>query len=110
MSNPKKWWEVYSDDKEKQFFVGADGQSGLCRKAGFDWRTVDRLSIEGKLTKVEVEDIIQKYVKSGIIIQHKTDPEKWGYWERVGTNPAPRNVADEDKKSRVEKAKQASKT
>lgn len=108
MSDPKPWWKVYSGDKEKRFFVGADGYSGLCRKSGFIWRSTEKLALEAKLTKVEVEEILKKYYKSGIVIQHKSDPEKWGYWERVGKTPDPIDVVSDDIKERVDKVKKDS--
>ncbi len=105
MASPKKWWEVYGGDEEKRFFVGADGQSGLCRHGEFGWRSVDNIAKESNLSKIRVEEIISKYVKSGLVIQHKNDPEKWGYWERVGQKATTPDVVGNDKKDRVEKAK-----
>lgn len=106
MSNLKKWWEIYANDAEKRLFVGADGQSGLCRsKSGFAWRTVGKLVEESKLTRLEVEDILDKYNKMGIVRQHKNDPEKWGYWENIGNAPTQKDVVQDDIKDRVDKAK-----
>jgi hypothetical protein len=107
MGKIRKWWEVYANDDEKKFFVGKDGHSGLVRKADFHWRSTDALSRESGLSKALIEQIIDKYHKAGIVVQHKTDPEKWGYWENVAaaSNTPKDSVAEEDKKSRVDKAK-----
>lgn len=108
----KKWWEVYSGDDEKRFFVGKDGHSGLIRKKSkdgqeFKWRSTDMLSQESGLSKTVVEQIIDKYHKAGIVVQHHKDPEKWGYWENVAKEMSETkvSVSDEDKKDRVDKAK-----
>ena len=104
----KKWWQVYNGDKEKRFFVGKDGKSGLCRSSQFEWRSTDKLASEAGLTKAETEQIIDKYHKAGLVIQHAKDPEKWGYWEKVApdaANPPAKSVAQQDKDKRVEKAK-----
>lgn len=102
----KKWWQVYSGDKEKRFFVGADGKSGLIRKPDYSWRTTDKLATEANLTKAEVEQIIDKYHKVGMVIQHAKDPEKWGYWENVATQTeGKKSIVDEDQDKRIDKAK-----
>jgi predicted transcriptional regulator len=104
----KKWWEVYANDEEKKFFVGKDGHSGLVRNPDFHWRSTEALSREAGLTKARIEQIIDKYHKAGIVVQHEKDPEKWGYWENVAskaaTNPKG-SVVDEDQKDRIDKAK-----
>lgn len=103
----KKWWQVYGSDEEKRFFVGKDGKSGLVRNAEFDWRTTEALARESGLTKGKTEQIIDKYHKAGIVIQHPKDPEKWGYWEKVApqlANQTKKSVADDDKDKRIDKA------
>ena len=110
---PKKWWQVYNGDEEKRFFVGKDGKSGLIRgkdKSGldFDWRSTESIARESGLTKLKTEQIINKYHKAGIVIQHQKDPEKWGYWEKVApqlANPTTKSVSDADKDKRADKAK-----
>jgi len=109
----KKWWQVYANDDEKRFFVGKDGKSGLIRGkdkngADFDWRTTDKLASESGLTKTRVEQIIDKYHKAGLVLQHPKDPEKWGYWEKVApqmANLQKKTIAEEDKEKRIDKAK-----
>jgi hypothetical protein len=104
----KKWWQVYSNDDEKNFFSGKDGKSGLARSQDYDWRTTDALAREAGLTKAKTEQIIDKYHKAGLVIQHQKDPEKWGYWERVAPQLASqtnKSVSDTDKDQRIDKAK-----
>jgi hypothetical protein len=105
--SPKKWWECYNGDEEKRFFVGKDGSSGLCRKADFDWRSTEALSRESGLSKARVEQIIDKYHKAGIVVQHAKDPEKWAYWEKVNNSTAQSKAGtvEEDQKNRIDKAK-----
>lgn len=107
MAQVKKWWQVYCNDEEKRFFVGKDGKSGLVRNSQFEWRTTDSLSRESGLTKTKTEEIIAKYHKAGLVIQHSNDPEKWGYWEKVSTQDdkkTTKSVSDEDKEKRINKA------
>lgn len=104
----KKWWQVYGGDEEKRFFVGKDGKSGLVRNTEFEWRSTDALARESGLTKTRTEQIIDKYHKAGIVIQHQKDPEKWGYWEKVApqlANPVKKSIAEDDKDKRADKAK-----
>lgn len=104
----KKWWQVYSGDKEKRFFVGADGKSGLVRKQDYNWRSTDKLASEANLSKAEVEQIIDKYHKVGMVVQHAKDPEKWGYWENVATqigNQSKKSLVEDDQDKRIDKAK-----
>lgn len=107
----KKWWAVYNGDEEKRFFVGKDGNSGLCRNNGFDWRSTEALARESGLSKSRVEQIIDKYHKAGIVVQHAKDPEKWGYWEKVGSAAASntKDTTKDDQQARVDKAKGAKK-
>lgn len=103
----KKWWEVYANDKEKRFFVGKDGKSGLVRCKEFSWRSTDALAKEAGLTKLDVETIISKYHKHNIVLQHEKDPEKWGYWELVSPSIGKQtklSVAEADQSKRMDKA------
>ncbi len=103
----KKWWAVYANDDEKKFFVGKDGNSGLCRNDKFEWRSTEALSRESGLSKSKIEAIIDKYHKAGIVVQHTKDPEKWGYWEKCASQmaAAPKDVTKDDQQDRVDKAK-----
>lgn len=104
----KKWWQIYSNDDEKRFFVGKDGKSGLVRNQEYEWRSTEALARESGLSKARTEQLIDKYHKAGLVIQHSKDPEKWGYWEKVAphlANQTKKSVADEDKDKRIDKAK-----
>lgn len=103
--NLPKWWQVYSNDEEKRLFVGKDGSTGLVRSPDYEWRSTDALAKESGLSKRRTEEILDKFHKRGVVLQHSKDPEKWGYWERVKPNandPKP-TVAEEDQKKRVDK-------
>lgn len=105
--NLKKWWQVYANDEEKRFFVGKDGQSGLVRSTDYEWRSTTALAREADMTKLSCEQIIDKYHKHGIVLQHPKDPEKWGYWERVAPQTGSvtsQSVAEADQKKRMDKA------
>lgn len=103
----KKWWAVYANDEEKRFFVGKDGNSGLCRNTEFDWRSTEALARESGLSKAKIEIIIDKYHKAGIVVQHAKDPEKWGYWEKCSSTvtSSTKDVTKDDQQARVDKAK-----
>lgn len=108
----KKWWQVYAGDEEKRFFVGKDGKSGLVRSPDFQWRSTDSIAREAGLTKAVTEQLIDKYLKAGMVFQHPKDPEKWGYWEKVAPHlgkAQAKSVADQDKDNRVDKAAKAKK-
>lgn len=99
----KRWWEVYPQgtregDEETRFFIA------LCRKPEFRFRSVDELSLESGLTKVRVEELIQKYVSLGMISASPSDPDMWGYWERVGKpQVVSKTITEEDHEIRVKK-------
>lgn len=106
MASPKKWWEIYNGDDEKNFFVGKNGKSGLARHPDFTWRTTESIAKESGLNKILVEKLIEKHFKTGLVIQHAKDPEKWAYWENVKRDDKiSKGVAQDDKDNRIEKAK-----
>ena len=110
MTNPPKWWEVHRNDEEKCVFVGKDGKSGLIRgkdKDGkpFSWRTTDSLSKESGLSKKRTEEILDHWCKKGVVRVNPKDPEKWGYWENVGSEKAEPNPVETDHKERMDKVK-----
>lgn len=104
---PQKWHKIYNDDKEKRFFVGKDGNSGLIRgkdkKTGkaFTWRSAKAIADEADLTEKEVIDIANKFVKMNVVQLHPNG-DKYGYWETVApelANPVKSAVAeDQDKR------------
>lgn len=79
---PKKWTEVYKQgtqegNEEQKLFIA------LSRNKKFEWRSVGMLAKESGLTKVRVEEILDKYYKKGMVFQSSTNDELWAYWERV---------------------------
>lgn len=109
MADIKKWYEVYSGDDEKKFFVGSDGQSGLIRKKkdgkSLSWRSVEALAKESGLTQKRVEEIINKYLSSGIVKQNPSNETLWGYhWNVKDDTPKPKSMGQTDKENRVSKA------
>lgn len=99
----KRWWEVYPQgtkegDEETRFFVS------LCRNLEFKYRTVEEVAHESGLTKIRVEELIEKYAKMELVVSSPGDPDMWGYWERVGKKDLePKSVIQEDHDLRVRK-------
>lgn len=100
-----KWWQVYGDDTEKRVFVGTDGKSGLARHPSYKWRSVDALIKESGATRAEVEQVLKKFLKSGIIIQSEKG-DNFGYWELVAPHSADlkKTSVEQDQDSRINKA------
>jgi hypothetical protein len=82
MKKPKRWTEVYPQgtkegNEEQRFFIA------LARHPKWDWRSTAAIVKESGLTETRVEEIIQKYLPSGIIVAHPKNEGQWAYWERV---------------------------
>jgi hypothetical protein len=82
MDKPEKWVEAYphgtkEGDEEQKFFIV------LTRKPQWEFRSIDSLVRETKLSRQRVEEIIDKYYKKGMIFQNPSRDDQWGYWERV---------------------------
>lgn len=106
--NPKKWPQVYPQgtkegDEEQMFFIGKDGASGLARHPKYEWRSTAAIIKESGLKQVRVEEIIQKYIKMGLIFPSKSKDDHWGYWERVPEMvPAPpTSIGSADQTQRI---------
>lgn len=101
----KCWWEVYPQgtkegDEETRFFIA------LSRKPEFKYRSVEEIAAESGLSKVRVDELIQKYVSLGMISANPSDPEMWGYWERINKKDSkPKSIVEEDHDCRVKKCK-----
>ena len=104
----QKWWEVYAGDAEKRVFVGKKGNGGLCRHRDYKWRSLESLAGEAELTKKEVEVILSKYMKMGLVFQNDSG-DKFGYWENVQpdkADPPKAGPVEADQKDRMKKAGQ----
>lgn len=97
-TNPPKWWEVYQGDEECKVF------KVLSRSDEFAWRTTDTIAKKTGLSVKRVQEIIQKYLPTGIIRQHQTDADKWQYWERASAKEKKDTIANENQKKRVKEA------
>lgn len=103
----QKWVDVVNPNtkegsEEYAFFIV------LARHAEHDWRSVSAISKETGLTQERVEEIINKFHKKNMIVNHPTNPIYWGYWERIPKKDLPSldksSISDKDKKDRVDKA------
>lgn len=92
--NPKYWWEVYQGDEECKLFKELS-------RAKEEWRTTKGLASRTGLTEKRTEEIISRYLKSGIIQAHSTDAGKWRYWERAGSKPKAKSIAKTNQDKRV---------
>ncbi len=107
MNQPKKWTEVYpygtkEGDEEAKVF------RALARNPKYDYRSIAAIAKETKLSRVRVEEIIDKYATKynpPLIYVHPTNEENWGYWERCPDRLIKdnRGVSDKDKDNRIGK-------
>lgn len=106
MSSIKKWHEVYQGQDERNFFVGKNGKSGLVRSE-YDFRSAKAIAKESGLSDKRTDEIIDKYLKMGIVVQSPNKEDHYGYWLRVsphlGSNTH-QTVAQADQADRVKKA------
>jgi hypothetical protein len=101
----KKWTEVYphgttEGDEELAFFIS------LARNPKYAWRSTAGIASDTNLSKERVEEIINKYLKMGLVFQHPKNDDNWGYWERVPTELLPKeqhSIVSKDHKSRMKK-------
>ncbi len=95
---PQKWYNVYANQKELKFFRELS-------RGNHEWRTTRGLVKKTKLSKVEIEHIVAKYLPSGIVQQHSKEPDKFRYWERAAKKKKKKgSIAEDNKKSRVKDA------
>lgn len=95
MSSLPKWWDIYQDDAECRVF------KVLSRDPDYEWRTTEAIAKKTGLTNKQVESIIAKYHTAGIILQHKTDPNKWQYWELSKPVEKKGILTEENQKKRI---------
>lgn len=108
----KKWTQVYPQgtkegDEEQKLFIGKNRQSGLIRSK-WDWRSTESLVKESGLTRERVEQILNKYVKLGLVFSSPHRDDHWGYWERDEVyekcveNNNDKSIGDSDKSNRID--------
>ena len=93
--NIKKWWEVFSGNEENNFFVA------LARNPNFTWRTIDKLAKNAGLSIARAEEIAEKYVLAGQVVQSQKDPTKFAYFENISKKAPKDSISSENKKKRV---------
>ena len=100
----KKWHEVYpvgtkEGDEEAEFFK-------VLARGKYDWRTVNAIVKETKLSEKRVEEIINKYERMGLVVNSTKDPEKYGYYLRVEKSGGKKGktLAEEDHNQRLKSA------
>lgn len=81
MRMPKKWTDVYphgskEGDDEQKFFIA------LARHPKLTWRSSAALARETGLTTARVNEIIQEYLRSQIVLTSPGDENEFAYWER----------------------------
>lgn len=79
---PKTWTQAYPQgtregNEEQAFFIA------IARHPKYEWRSTAMIVKESGLSKTRVEEIIQKYVKMGLVFASPTREDHWAYWERV---------------------------
>lgn len=103
----KPWSKVYpagtpQGDMEYKFFVAL-------ARSKYAWRSVEGIAQDSGLTPVQVEKIIQKYFKLGLVLAHPHQEDSWGYWANVPEDMLPKekpSLVRKDQQQRMNKAKE----
>lgn len=103
MNKLSKWIDVYPQgtkegDEEQKFFIA------IARNKKWKWRTVSAIEAESKLSRARIEEIIEKYTKSGMIVANPNVDDSWGYWERLDAKDEDKSIDDLDKDNRIKDA------
>jgi len=93
MKTPPNWYDIYpkgtkEGDEEQKIFTS------LARNSKWVWRSVSAISKEINISKENVEAVLFKYFKKGMVFQNPKNEEQWGYWANV-----PEMLAKNNKKS-----------
>lgn len=100
-----KWDRVYPQgtkegDEELAFFIS------LTRNPKYVWRSTPGIAAETGLTKIRVEQIVNKYLKLNMVYQHPKNDDNWGYWERIPKEMLPKqyqSLVSKDQEQRMDK-------
>ena len=100
---PPKWTDIYPQgtkigDEEQRFFIALE------RNAKWTFVNTDALAKEAKLTPIRIEEICNKYLKFGVVIQNPKDENQWGYWERNLDllEPDEKSICSTDQEKRID--------
>ncbi len=104
MSKLPKWTDVYPQgtkegNEEQRFFIA------LARHPKYSWRSTSSISQETGLSKDRVEQIVDKYWRLGIVLQHPNRDDHWGYWEnnKDSLPVVQKGIKEEDQDKRIKK-------
>ena len=81
VKKPPYWTDVYAvgtkdGDDEYEFFVALSRDPLV-------WRTTYQIAKTSGLSEKRVEEILDKYLRMGLVFAHEREDNKWAYWERV---------------------------
>lgn len=82
----KHWFDVCSQDikqgeKEQKFFLC------LARDPKIIWKSVRIICIQTGLSEIDIEKIILKYSKIGMVVKNPENDYEWAYYERLEDTP-----------------------
>lgn len=107
---PAHWHEVYpqgtSEGNEEQRFFVALIRNPNPDAESWTWRSTSQIAAAAKLTPLRVEEIAVKYLNKGMVFQHASNVDQWGYWE-LNKDCLPKDVGSirrKDQNDRIDKA------
>jgi hypothetical protein len=101
MKKTPDWFDIYPQgteegDKEQKFFIS------LSRDPEITWKNVRTISRETDLDMEDVEKIIEKYLKLGLVVNNPNYESEWGYFKRVIGIPKPKkSITEENQNKRI---------
>jgi len=99
---PPKWFDVYQGDKECRFFKALSRGKGANNQT-LEWRTTAGLMKAASLKQHDVEQIIQKYLPTGVVEQHSKEGDKFRYWANASKPKTKKgSISNDGKKRRVD--------
>lgn len=97
----KHWFDVCSQDiqqgeKEQKFFIC------LARDPKIVWKSVRIICVQTGLSEVDVEKVILKYSKIGMVVKNPDNDYEWAYYERVDVNTKEKlSITEENQNKRI---------